>query len=531
MSRGQNTPTSNSGRLTQRITAASTNQINSWQSDVPTLVEGYMKNGIVETYSNDPDRVFVTHRPNINIDVPVSGGGGTKGRGVYWWSAISQKYFMNDNVIYKGTYAAPCSLYGGDTAIASGSKKVYFAEWSSANEDYLFILDPEGGGIYAIAASASTTVINILDRGSGTGAPFHASDTWDFADLVAAIGTDGGLANGLVTLDTYLFVGMSNGNIYNSGVDDWLTWNALGKATTERSPDMLYYLAKQKDHIVAISGATIEILYNNANEAPASPLSTRTDVAYRTGAAFPEAVWENGDTTWFMGLDAGGDMTLYDITDFRLTPHVNPSMQMYLWMIRYIDDLDFTMHGISLGSHTYVVLTVLNAGTGVISICYDASTDIWGEWSTTCNSNTMFQLIGYMRRAADNDNRPMGMLRSGDLFYMGTGRVPTDLVNGGSDVNVPLSITTGPFDAGTSETKFMHSCNYVGNQLASAGTLTVEWSDDDGANWLSQTIDLSNRTQINRLGDFVSRRFRFSISDTQYMRFEAIDVTFSQGDN
>lgn len=114
---------------------------------------------------------------------------------------------------------------------------------------------------------------------------------------------------------------------------------------------------------------------------------------------------------------------------------------------------------------------------------------------------------------------------------MGTGRVPTDLVNGGSDVNVPLSITTGPFDAGTSETKFMHSCNYVGNQLASAGTLTVEWSDDDGANWLSQTIDLSNRTQINRLGDFVSRRFRFSISDTQYMRFEAIDVTFSQGDN
>ena len=530
MSQGVNTPTSNKGRYTQRITAVSTAHINSWASQVPTLTEGYMKNAIVEGYAHDPERMYVTHRPHVNVAVPVSGGGGTKGRGIYWWSAKGTKYFMNDNVIYKGNYATPCSLYGGDTAIASGSKSVYFAEWSSAADDYLFIIDPEGGGIYCIMSSADTTVINILDRSSGTGAPFNAADSWDFADLVAAIGTDGGLCDGYVALDTYLFVGMTNGNIYNSGVDDWLNWNALGKATTERSPDKLYCLVKQNDHVVALSGASIEFLYNNANDAPASPLSTRTDSAYRTGVSFGEAVWENADTAWFMGIDEAGDMCLYELTNRQLQKHPNNTLQSYLWMTRYVSDLDYLMHGFGVGGHTYIVLTVLNAGTAVISLVYDSTTKVWSEWSTTVNGATKFQLIDYMRRAADNDNRPMGMFRNGDLWYAGDSKVPTDIVSGGSDVNIPLEITTGPFDGGTTETKFMYSCNYVGNQLASAGTLTVEWSDDDGANWASQTIDLSNRTQINRMGDFVSRRFRFSISDTQYMRFEGIDVTFAQGD-
>lgn len=530
MAQGQNTPSSNGGRLNQRIPALSNTHINSWASNVPALTEGYVLNGIAEQYSNDPNRNYVTHRPHVNVTTPVSGGGGTKGRGIYWWSTKGTKYFMNDNVIYKNNYATPCSLYGGDTAITSGSDKVYFREWSSANEDYLFITDPENDNIYVIASSADTTVINISDRTSGTGAPFHASDSWDFDAINAAIAASS-LVDGAVALDTYLFLGTKDGKIYNSGVDDWLNWNALGVVTAERAPDNLFFIGKQQDEVVAIGGASIEIFYDNANEAPASPLSNRTDVAHRLGAAFGQTCWELGDTIYFMGLDEGGDLTPMSLTNRALTKHSNPTLQSFLWMTRYISDLDMIAHGFTVGGHVYYVLTSLEAGVAKTSMVYDASTDIWSEWQTTVNSTTNFQLIGFMRRAAQNDNRPFGMFRNGDLWLPADSKVPYDIVDGGSNVNIPLTVTTGPFDAGTSDDKYMHSLNYVGNQVASAQNMTLEWSDDDGATWLSQTIDLADRTQINRMGKFVSRRFRYTITGTQYVRIEGLDVTFSQGDN
>jgi hypothetical protein len=59
--------------------------------------------------------------------------------------------------------------------------------------------------------------------------------------------------------------------------------------------------------------------------------------------------------------------------------------------------------------------------------------------------------------------------------------------------------------------------------------MTIEWSDDNGYNWNSSTLDLKERTSINRLGKFVSRRFRFTLAGGVYTRFEGIDVSFTQG--
>ena len=532
MAQGQNTPTSSRDRLTQRISAVTMAHVDAFATDTISNESGLLYNGILEKYQNDPNRTYIRHRPAVNIAFPDSVGDG-KGRGVYWWSANSTRYFMNDDVIYKGSYAAPCSMYNGgtpDTAIVSGASKVYFAEWSSANEDYLFIIDPENNDIFCIASAADTTVINIGDRTSGTGAPFHASDSWDFTDLNAFLG-DSNLADGLAVLDTYLFLGLLDGKIINSNVDDWLNWNASNFTTAERSQDQLLYLGKQQDHVVAMGGQSIEFFYDNAN-ATGSPLSNRTDIAHREGLSFGQAVWEKGDTIFFQAIDSGGDFYMASLVNFQVTHFNNPTMQSYVWLSRYTQDMTAIMSGFSVGGHVYVILTTITtAGAGAYSLVYDATYDAWYQWETTCNSNTEFQVIGFMLRAATNDNRPQAILRSGDICYIQDDFLPTDDVDGGASVNITLKSIVDSFDANTTETKFMHSINYVGNRVASAQNLTVEYSDDNGATWVSRTLDLADKTQINRLGKFDYRKFRFTIVGTQTVRFEGIDVCFTQGDH
>ena len=528
MAQASNTPSSKRSRLTQRISAVTDTHINGWpRKDRPDDNEGYLYNAIVEKYKNDPDRAYVTHRPNLDLLIPDTVGD-SKGRGIYWWSAKQKYYFMNDDVIYKDNYAGPCSLVGGHTAVVSGTSKVYFAEWSSVNEDYLFIFDPENDDVYCIASAADTTVINIGNVTSGTGTPFHASDSWDFDDLNAFL-ADEGLAHGAVALDTYLFLGTTVGKIINSNVGDWLNWNALNFTSADRSPDELFFIAKQQDHVVAVGGNSIEILYNNSN-ATGSPLSFRTDIAHRIGTPFAESCWEYGDVLYFIALDAGGDYTLASLQNFQINWHRNPAMQQYLWWSRYADNLTHQAHGFSVGGHVYYVLNVLDAGSCFISIVYDASTDLWAEWETTVGTQTSFQIMGYTPRSADSASRPYFIMRNGDIGLVGVSHSPIDyLVSVAEDPTFTMKITTGPFDANTTEDKFMHSVSYVGNQAQATLAMTIEWSDDDGANWNSSTLDLKDRTSINRLGKFVSRRFRFTLGGGVYTRFEGVDVNFSQG--
>ena len=93
----------------------------------------------------------------------------------------------------------------------------------------------------------------------------------------------------------------------------------------------------------------------------------------------------------------------------------------------------------------------------------------------------------------------------------------------------PINITIDNFYGLSSEDKFMHSAEYVGNAPTSTQLLSVEWSDDDGQTWYSGSIDIHIRTQINRMGKFKRRKFRIGYSGDQQIRIEGIDVTYTEG--
>lgn len=528
MARGQQTASTNRSRTTERVPVLTTGHVNNYASDDISNYAGLLQNGIVDYYANDKSRQYITQRPaclvvnQASVDVVD-----VKGRGIYYWTANSNTYWMNDDVIYKNVYTAPCSMQGGDTAITSGSEKVYFQEWESANSKYLFIIDPENNGVYVINADADTTVINIADRsGTGTLEGFTAGDGWDFDALNAAMAL--GLCHGAVALDTYLFIGTTTARIYNSGVDDWLNWNGLDFLTCEREEDSLLFIGKSKDNIVAFGDKTIEIFYDNAN-ATGSPLKPRTDITHQVGTAFEETVWNSGDDIHFMAVKPSGEFALATLRNFQIEYHDNPTMNTYLWQSRYTDDLDYVLSGYTMGGHTYVILNTYNAGVSAHTYVYDEATDVWGEWKTTIGSNTNYQFMGQAVRQATNVDRPLGIMKNGDIVMVNASLIPIDAIQTGATENITMVATTDNYDAGTSDDKFMHLLKYVGNRVT-AGTLTVAWTDDNGVSSLSSTLDIPMRTRINRMGKFVSRKFTFTFAGAEQIRFEGVDVTITRGD-
>lgn len=530
MTQANNTPSSGRSRLTQRIPAITNMVINDFATDNISNYAGRLVNARLEYYKNDQNRPYVTQRPSLTIIHDASATvADTKGRGSHYWNANGNHYFMNDDIIYKQDYAGPCSVQGGDTAITSGSQKVYFIEWSSANSTYLFILDPENNGVYVINDDADTTVINIADRsGSGTLEGFTAGDSWDFDTLNSALAL--GLCHGYAALDTYLFIGTTSpARIYNSNVDDWLNWGALDFTSVERENDMLLYIDKTKDHIAAIGERSTEFFYDNGN-ATGSPLLPRTDVAYRIGTPFGTSCWGEGDDIHFLSVNTSGEFELATLRDFQIVPHTSATMNAFLWMSRYTEDLTMTMSGFSVGGHAYVVLTSLEAGVPTLAIVYDEPYDAWSEWTSDMNSIGVFHLMGYAPKEANNENRPNAILGNGDVIRINDAFRGYDNVQAGANTAIPVTVVVDNFDGGTSQTKFMHSLNFVGNNTQAAQTFTVAWTDDNGLTSSSNTLDLLDRTQINRMGKFVNRKFTFTWGFEETLRFEGVDVTFSQGD-
>ena len=573
MAKWSHTSSSSKSRTTARIPVISNEHINAFTGEAISNYSGAISNGIVDAYSNEPERTYVTNRPAITVTDDASAiqnPSNDSGRGVYHWGIRGDTFIVNNNTVYINDYTSTCNVYGNGTGLLAGTERVYFQEWSSPFESYLFIINPEGNQIFCIRNTDSANqIINLKDSVNQTGAigeaPFDletgGDGGWDFGWLPQY--QNDVLCHGSVSLDSYLFLGCKSGNIYNSKVDNWLkgdsTYNVV---SAERDTDKLLYIEKTKDHIAAFGEQSIELFYDAGNESPSSPLGNREDIAYRTGILNGQCGWADGDVIHFIGIKPSGDIALYTLNDFNLNERVNTTLSSYFRESRrdgnVSSNLDIAISGFSAGGHTYCVITLYQGGTSnpLRSIVYDTYTDKWYEWSTSILGIQQFPLIDWSIRTPENPVIAQGIMRNGDVFKVSTDLEPVDKAELGNyyfledymedtgvaatdymvgyveyiaSNNIAMQVLIDAFDGLSAEDKFMHSLEYIGNATPSDQILHVEWSDDDGVTWRSSDLNIKKRYQINRMGSFKRRRFRMSYSGNDTVRIEAIDVTFTQG--
>jgi hypothetical protein len=134
-------------------------------------------------------------------------------------------------------------------------------------------------------------------------------------------------SRGLVFLNSYLFaVDASGTRIYNSAVGGvYTTWNTTDYLDAEQYADLILYIAKHKNYLVAFGQSSIEFFYDGGIEV-GSPLARQESYATRIGLVKPSATYSGAyncmaqfeDDIYFIGVSETNSLALYRIKDFRV---------------------------------------------------------------------------------------------------------------------------------------------------------------------------------------------------------------------
>lgn len=504
-----------------RLPIARTMQVAAFSGATITEYSSYMQNAMVSKVDSDSgERMIVTQRPAINMLEDASDTvAKVKGRGIYYWATAAADYFVNDDTIYKSSYATVLGT------ITSGVSKVSFHEVGAV----LVVVDPENNEVWTITT----------------------------AGVLAQV-TDGDLPSTIVgggtTLDGYLFLMDDTGLIHQSDLDDATSWNALNIIDAERENDAGVYLGKHHDHVVAFGRGTIEFFYNAGN-ATGSVLSRRQDIFYNVGCPFEDAVWEDGDDLYFLGRTQRGDYSIYMITNFQMQPISDPEFNSFMTSMFAEGSFFPLIAGFSARGHNFIALTSHTKPAAILpadTYVYDKDTGIWSPWTsamTELSALAGFPVIGWTTSSASRFGT--GILTNGDVITLKGTFDPIDTDNiryyivdeddyvatdyiapfgTGAGTNISLVCRMGHLDTNSNKNKFGTTLELVGDYTPSSQTLTVKWSDTDHTTFTStRTLDMSRREKLSRIGKYNRRTYQLEYSGDEIVRLEALEYGVDGG--
>ncbi len=496
-----------------------------------------LHNMIIDKYGlGGEERLYITQRPGIDVTLDISEQTGSipaQGRGLYYWTAAGDRYFVADDNLYKGTSAIETNLSGTDL-----TRPVYFVEGlDGAGNEILVLMDHEGNDGYWIETDDTVNVI--------TDAEFPCNNGLS-------------LAQGVASLDGYTFVLTTNGQIWNSALDDIQSWSGLDFIEAEREPDSGMWIGKHHDHVVAIGGRTIEFFYNAGNPS-GSPLNRRSDLAYNVGCAGGDSVWQDGDIIYFLGVDSRGTVALWSLNNFQIAKLSDSTMDSFLTHTKVRDGLSTIANGFSAHGHSFYVLTIhsYDSLTKVIvphiTLVYDSFTKKWSTWDTDLpelSDQPGFPLVQWSMRTGTAPRFGEGILSNGDIVSINDALHPYDTLGShiyidnetpgslyveadyytdtaGDGTDIAFSAKMSHFDAGSTNVKLIGQTTIICDPTSTSQELTVEWSDDGHSTFSSsRTLDLSKSPRLTRCGSSRRRTIQLSGAMDEQVRIEGVELEY-----
>ena len=492
-------------------------------------------------HKNKKGEYEVTQRPSIDIseDSTVIGALNDRGRGIYYWETNAKLYIIHDNDVYEDNQQPASAIAPNTGTFSTGTERCQILE--TIGTPRLVIIDSENNKLWVMTAA------KILDE--------------------VVTNMPSSVVQGGAILDGYLFFMDEDGIIYNSEVDAPQTLPATGFLEAERENDKGVYLGKHNEHIVAFSTRTIEFFYDAGNST-GSPLNRRTDIMYNTGCADGLGVWENGDVTYFVGSNTTGQVAIYKLEDFQITPISSDSMNSYLTQGLTQEGLRIVLNGWSAMGHDTIIMTIYvltgtapGAITPKISFSYDAVTGLWGFCNTAVNGHLFFPLMAFTKRtggqnAIESARTGEGIMYNGDIFSVNDKLIPVDTLLGGdgvyadgvyeddiyagaaSDVgtNIDLVARSGMVDGGIRGFKFQNFEYVLMDKTVNSQTLSIYHLDenddeDSGAFELASEIDTSMvKKESYQGGRFERRNYQLEYSGNEQIFLEKFGADLEAGD-
>lgn len=493
-------------------------KINAFNGATITELESGITNGIIEDGK-------LTQRPSIDVfEDAGTHVADARGRGIFYWDEASALYIINNGTLYKNSQASVLS-----TAPTAGSKKCKFLVVAGT----LLLIDTENSEAFTITTGGTVTEITDTDFPPKQASPVS-------------------LAYGGAILDGYFFVMGTDGVIYNSNLLAPATWDALGFISAERDPDGGQYLGKHHDNLVALGVKTTEFFYDNANSV-GSPLNRRQDISYNIGCSNGESVWEEGDRMFFVGVNSSGALGVYTLVNFSIKKVSSSSIDSFLTQAIVKDGYTAVGSGLSAQGHVFYILTVHLHPDDIIpyiTLVFDSSSGLWGEWETSINDITKFPLIDWTTRTGVVPRYGEGILSNGDLITINDNMIPQDTLlattyvtegyvetgyisdSGGAGTAITMKSRIGMYDGGADVVKFASDLRHVGDLTTTSQNLTIRWANENNSSFnAGTTVDTSKFSKIRRMGMFRRRNHEIEYSGDEIVRLEALEGNLNIGDS
>jgi hypothetical protein len=167
---------------------------------------------------------------------------------------------------------------------------------------------------------------------------------------------------------------------------------------------------------------------------------------------------------------------------------------------------------------------ILQYDPSLPALVFDFTTQDWYEW-TDANSNayTFAAAIG-VTDSSGSDPGTLTLDPSLGTIYSITPTVNSDVAG-----NFPVTLITRKVDLQTNLRKFWKQLTVIGDR--NTGTPAISWTDDDYQSYNTpRTVDMSTaRPTLFRLGNGRRRAYKYTQSDNNPMRLEALEAQFDQG--
>ena len=434
----------------------------------------------ISTNESGEKVVSVVKRPGMSESTAVTAAAG---RGIYHFK--SNIYTVIGNKLYKDGVQLGSNL-------TNSTGLVHFTE--EHKTDLLIIQDGD-----KLIKTNGTTVTELTDAQIPTGQ-----------------------VDGIVNLNTYVLTMNSDGEIYNSDLDDVTNWTSGNFITAKFEPDDGVALLKSRNYVVALGAWSTEFFYDAAN-ASGSPLSPAEGRERAIGCAAGDTVYSEEDIAVWVSRTRTGASQVVTLSGNDIKPLSTPEIDRIL--IQEETALDAARaFGMRVSGHLLYVLTL---PTLAITLVCDVETGLWGEWTSDPGTESYFTGIGYAymdgkHYVLDEDN--------GKVYTMDFDIYQDD----SNDINVEIVTSLwegGKYDGNTARNKFLHRVTLIGDKQTSTSNVTFQMTTDDYTTWsTARTIDMSKAVpSATQFGKLQRAGFRLQHAANTPFRIQALELAYTLG--
>lgn len=325
-----------------------------------------------------------------------------------------------------------------------------------------------------------------------------------------------------ISMDGYLFVAKKfTADIYNSDLDDPMSWTPGNFITAEMYPDYITAMTKNNNYVIAVGQGSMEFFYD-LGTVSGSPLQRNESAVQQFGTPAPDSVIQTENQVFLVGSTGNGGRTVWMVEGFKAedigTEAVRNALNDVGTNIGQVNGYCLRVDG-----HKLMVWRLPSTNRTFV---YDQDSKLWAEWSTTSGVDQVVFTGKYACDSALGFPYLMTDATNGVIVTM------NDTAYQDLSATIKMQFTTLKLDFENMNRKVCSRLAVFGDwPLNTTSSITVEWSDDDYRTWSTpRTIQLSvDYSWTRNCGRFRRRALRFTHVDATPLRLEGCEMNIDLG--